>query len=302
MTQAMLPLIRPARGRVVFLSSIGGRMALPFGAPYHASKYGIEAVVDCLRQELRPVEDRRRRDRAGLDRHADLGAGGGDRRRSLASARPTRQERALRREDRALRRRAVRRTAERGIPPEKVAGAIEHALTARRPRTRYLVGADARGQALAAPPPPRPRLRRRSAARAPLRDWADLSADGPIFPGIAIDIGPSPRGRSAGCGQRLARPFDLLRRLIMRAGLSGDLGRPRRAPPRRPRRRPLRGPGASACRASGSDQSMPRSRAISAAHSRRLQPSSARPTPASALARGSAAPGLHLAAADLAAR
>ena len=44
----------------------------------------------------------------------------------------------------------ARKTGERGIPPEKVAEKIEHALSARRPRTRYLVGADARGQALAA--------------------------------------------------------------------------------------------------------------------------------------------------------
>jgi NAD(P)-dependent dehydrogenase (short-subunit alcohol dehydrogenase family) len=44
---------------------------------------------------------------------------------------------------------AVRRTAERGIAPDKVAKAIEHALSGSRPRTRYLVGADARGQALA---------------------------------------------------------------------------------------------------------------------------------------------------------
>ena len=39
--------------------------------------------------------------------------------------------------------------AARGIPPERVAKTIERALSARRPRTRYLVGADARGQALA---------------------------------------------------------------------------------------------------------------------------------------------------------
>jgi len=44
----------------------------------------------------------------------------------------------------------ARRTGERGIPPERVAKAIEHALSARRPRTRYLVGLDARGQALLA--------------------------------------------------------------------------------------------------------------------------------------------------------
>ncbi len=37
--------------------------------------------------------------------------------------------------------------AKRGIPPEKAARAIEHALTARRPRPRYLVGIDAKLQA-----------------------------------------------------------------------------------------------------------------------------------------------------------
>ncbi len=145
-TQAMLPLIRKARGRVVFLSSIGGRMAMPFGAPYHASKYGIEAVVDCLRQELRawqidviaiepgsidtPIWERG-------ERIAD----------TVAGRAPAAQE-ELYGEKIERFRRAVRRTAERGIPPEKVANAVQHALSTRRPRTRYLVGADAHGQAL----------------------------------------------------------------------------------------------------------------------------------------------------------
>lgn len=145
-TQAMLPLIRTARGRVVFLSSIGGRMALPFGAPYHASKYGIEAVVDCLRQELRPWKiDVVAIEPGSIDTPIwERGEGVAD---ELAGRAPAAQEELY--GERIERfRGAVRRTAERGIPAEKVAGAIHHALTARRPRTRYLVGADARGQAL----------------------------------------------------------------------------------------------------------------------------------------------------------
>lgn len=145
-TQAMLPLIRTARGRVVFLSSIGGRMALPFGAPYHASKYGIEAVTDCLRQELRPwgieviaIEP------GSID--TPIWERGEKRADAAAEKAPPAQE-ALYGEQIESFRGAVRRTAERGIPPTKVADAIRHALTARRPRTRYLVGADARGQAL----------------------------------------------------------------------------------------------------------------------------------------------------------
>ena len=47
-------LIRKARGRVVFLSSIGGRIAFPLTGAYHAAKFGIEAVGDIFRQELRP--------------------------------------------------------------------------------------------------------------------------------------------------------------------------------------------------------------------------------------------------------
>ena len=144
-TQAMLPLVRKARGRIVFISSIGGRMAMPFGAPYHASKYGIEAVADCLRQELRPW---------GIDVVAiepgsidtpiwERGEGIAD---EVSARAPAAQE-ALYGEKIASFRGAVRRTAERGIPPAKVADSVRHALTARRPRTRYLVGADARGQA-----------------------------------------------------------------------------------------------------------------------------------------------------------
>jgi NAD(P)-dependent dehydrogenase (short-subunit alcohol dehydrogenase family) len=145
-TQAMLPLIRTARGRVVFLSSIGGRMAMPFGAPYHASKYGIEAVVDCLRQELRPWKiDVVAIEPGSIDTPIwKRGEGIAD---EVAERAPAAQEELYGERIESFRG-AVRRTAERGIPPQKVADAVRHALTARRPRTRYLVGADARGQAL----------------------------------------------------------------------------------------------------------------------------------------------------------
>ena len=46
-------------------------------------------------------------------------------------------------------RKVVKDLAERGIPPAKVAEVVEHALSARRPRTRYLVGIDAKIQARA---------------------------------------------------------------------------------------------------------------------------------------------------------
>jgi NAD(P)-dependent dehydrogenase (short-subunit alcohol dehydrogenase family) len=53
-TQAVLPLLRRAGGTAVLVGSIGGRVALPFGGPYHATKYALEALADSWRAELRP--------------------------------------------------------------------------------------------------------------------------------------------------------------------------------------------------------------------------------------------------------
>jgi len=147
-TQALLPAIRRTHGRIVFVSSIGGRMALPFGGPYHAAKFGLEAVTDCLRQELHPwgihvsaIEP------GSID--TPIWERGEQIADDVATRMPAAQE-ELYGETIERFRSAVRRTAERGISPDKVAAAIAHALSARRPRTRYVVGADARGQALLA--------------------------------------------------------------------------------------------------------------------------------------------------------
>ena len=51
-TQAFLPALRAARGRIVNVSSIGGRVALPLVGAYAASKFGLEAMSDSLRREL----------------------------------------------------------------------------------------------------------------------------------------------------------------------------------------------------------------------------------------------------------
>lgn len=146
-TQALLPSIRCSRGRIVFVSSIGGRMALPFGGPYHAAKFGLEAVADCLRLELRPwgiavaVIEPGSIDTPIWER--------GERIADEVAERSPSTQQELYGEAIERFRGAVRRTAERGISPDRVASAIVHALSARRARTRYLVGADARGQALA---------------------------------------------------------------------------------------------------------------------------------------------------------
>ncbi|HEX5928812.1 MAG TPA: SDR family oxidoreductase [Solirubrobacterales bacterium] len=143
-TQALLPQVRAARGRVVFISSIGGRIAFPMTGAYHAAKFGIEAVGDIFRQELRPWDIAVSIVEPGSidtpiwergERSADEVGERSPRREALYG-------RAIERY-----REVVRQTAERGIPPEKVAKAIEHALSASRPRPRYLVGLDAKVQA-----------------------------------------------------------------------------------------------------------------------------------------------------------
>lgn len=53
-TQAFLPMLRRAVGKVLFIGSLGGRVAFPYAGPYHASKFALEAVADSLRAELRP--------------------------------------------------------------------------------------------------------------------------------------------------------------------------------------------------------------------------------------------------------
>ena len=54
LTQLVLPSMREAgHGRVVNISSMGGRMTFPLGGYYHASKYAVEAISDALRNEVR---------------------------------------------------------------------------------------------------------------------------------------------------------------------------------------------------------------------------------------------------------
>jgi len=141
-TQAMLPLIRKGRGRVVFVSSVGGRVAVPINGAYHAAKFGLEAVGDVFRRELRPwgisvsIVEPGSIDTPIWER--------GEREGDAIEERAPEAQRQLYGQAIEGFRRTIRETAERGIPPEKAAAAIEHALTAERPRTRYLVGAEAK--------------------------------------------------------------------------------------------------------------------------------------------------------------
>lgn len=139
-TRAMLPALRTARGRLLFVSSIGGRVAMAFTAPYAASKHAIEALADALRVELRtsavqvaliepgsvatPIWDKSRADARELTIPPELAPQYGHVPAAMAKA--------------------LDATAARGVPPEQVAQVIAGALSARRMRARYVVGRDAR--------------------------------------------------------------------------------------------------------------------------------------------------------------
>jgi NAD(P)-dependent dehydrogenase (short-subunit alcohol dehydrogenase family) len=138
MVQAFLPLIRRGGGRLVNVGSIGGILVLPLNGAYSASKFGIRAVTDALRLELRqwgihvslievaPVKTAIfGKTYAALDGlEAKLGPNGY----------------GLYEQQIAAIRKAVQQAEADGDPPIAIAKAIAHALTADKPKPKYLVG------------------------------------------------------------------------------------------------------------------------------------------------------------------
>ncbi len=143
-TQALLPALRRARGRIVFVSSIGGRVAMAFTAPYAASKHAIEALGDALRVELRSSGVR-----VALVEPGSVATPIWDKSRAEAERLviPPELQEAYGHVPAAMDK-VLQDTARRGIPPERVAETIERALTAPRMKARYVVGRDARAMLL----------------------------------------------------------------------------------------------------------------------------------------------------------
>jgi len=144
-SQAFLPLLRAAGGRIVNMGSVCGLVAMPFLGPYSMSKFALEAFTDALRRELHPwgihvaiiepgiiatpIWDKGLDDaRTWFDRLPAPARGLYD--RAFASTQAATE--------------AMQATA---TPPAAVARVVRHALTARRPRTRYRVGRNARSAA-----------------------------------------------------------------------------------------------------------------------------------------------------------
>ena len=140
-TRAMLPLIRCARGRILFVGSIGGRLAPPLLGPYCASKYALEGLTEALRHELRPwgipvvllvpgtvrtnIWEKTTEQVEELSGHlpaAGLECYGG----FLDQMR-----------------KSVDKAARTGLAVDVVARAVLRAMSATRPRPRYLIGPEA---------------------------------------------------------------------------------------------------------------------------------------------------------------
>ena len=145
-SQAFLPLLRQGRGRIVNMSSIAGRAATPFLGPYCASKFALEAVSDALRSEVRPwgitvslVEPGAVQSEIWerSKTHAEA---------ALSQTRP--DQLALYKIQLEKLRELMIKVQRRAIPAVDVAKVVAQALTATRPRTRYLVGYDAKFRAL----------------------------------------------------------------------------------------------------------------------------------------------------------
>lgn len=144
-TQAFLPLLRRGRGRIVQMGSISGRIATPFAGAYAASKFALEAMTDALRMELLPwgIE-------VSIVEPGSIATPIWEKSREysgeIARRIPPEKRNLYRRAYDAMRT-AATKIGEAGIPAIEVAKVVADALTAPKPKTRYLVGKDAKRRA-----------------------------------------------------------------------------------------------------------------------------------------------------------
>jgi NAD(P)-dependent dehydrogenase (short-subunit alcohol dehydrogenase family) len=140
-TQACIPLLRRGPGRIVNVGSVAGRSALPGSGAYDSSKFAVEAISDVLRMELHawgiavslieagavatPIWEKSLREADDLSRQVAP------------------ENYALYSGLMAKARQEAERAARAALPVSAVVKVVERALTARRPKARYVVGRDA---------------------------------------------------------------------------------------------------------------------------------------------------------------
>lgn len=138
-TQALLPLLKAARGVILNVSSMGGRVVFPVTGGYHASKFALEAVSDAWRIELAPFGVRVVVLEPGGSPTAIWGAGERQADSVLTDPRAEAYRPLL---DRYLKLAQV--SAREGFPPEQLAELVERVLNTPHPRARYALPAGAR--------------------------------------------------------------------------------------------------------------------------------------------------------------
>jgi NAD(P)-dependent dehydrogenase (short-subunit alcohol dehydrogenase family) len=142
-TQALLPSLKAARGMILNVSSVGGRITFPANGAYHMSKYALEAMSDVLRVELAPSGVKVVVLEPGSGATAIWGTSGERARSSPMIARAGAYApliAALERESASV--------ARGGFPPELFARTVDGILNSRRPATRYPIPRSAAGMML----------------------------------------------------------------------------------------------------------------------------------------------------------
>ena len=144
LTQLVLPGMRDAgRGRIVNMSSMGGRVTFPGGAFYHASKHGVEAMSDALRYEVANFGIKVILIEPGIIRTAfgDTAIGTVEHPEDDDDPYSSFNQQLMVRIHSAYRGGMSKLASS---PPEAVAKVVERALSSSRPRARYMVTAGAR--------------------------------------------------------------------------------------------------------------------------------------------------------------
>jgi NAD(P)-dependent dehydrogenase (short-subunit alcohol dehydrogenase family) len=141
-TREFLPLVRRGGGRIVHVGSIAGRIASPFLGPYSASKHAVEALTDVLRLELAPEGIHVAVIEPGQVRTSIWDKGSA----AFATVADRIPEEGMARYGTRLRvlQWMIARAPRVASPPEAVGTAVIHALESSEPRTRYVIGRDAR--------------------------------------------------------------------------------------------------------------------------------------------------------------
>jgi NAD(P)-dependent dehydrogenase (short-subunit alcohol dehydrogenase family) len=151
-SQAFLPQLRVSRGRLIFVGSISGRLAIPFISPYSASKFALRALTDALRVELAPAGIAVALVEPGSVRTPIWGKGRASRDRLSVLLTPLATDYYGPQIDAVFAQ--TQREEDHAMPVERVTTVLLHALTAPKPRARYLVGRDARAGSIVALLPP----------------------------------------------------------------------------------------------------------------------------------------------------